>query len=323
MVSNNAPHRLPDLEGWAIFAKVVEAGSFARAAAELGLSKATVSKAISRLEERLGTRLLHRTARRLSLTGAGRAAAESAARLVAEAEAAEAEAVSQSMEPHGVVRLAVPMSFGLRHLAPLLPELIARFPKLSVDLHLSDAVVDLVGEGFDLALRIAALPASSLKVRRICTVRRILVGSPAYFARHGRPEHPRDLEGHPCLGYAYLPVPDRWRFVDSGGEVVTVTPSGPLRANNADALTPMLLAGQGLAVQPEFMVWQDLASGVLEPALTGWSMPDLSLNIVLPPGGLRPARVTAVVEFLAARLAAAPWATPSAAPWAGAAEGVS
>lgn len=302
------PQRLPDLEAWAIFAKVVEVGSFARAAADLNLSKATVSKAIGRLELRLGTRLLNRTARHLSLTAAGRAAAVSAWRLLAEAEAAEAEALSQSVEPQGVVRLAAPMSFGLRHVAPLLPELLETFPKLSIDLHLADAQVDLLADGFDLALRIASLPASSLKMRRICTVRRMLVGAPAYFARAGRPEHPRDLNSHRCLGYAYLPAPDRWRFVNAAGEVETVTPSGPLRANNADALTPMLLAGQGIAVQPEFMVWQDLAAGRLERALSGWSMPDVDLSILLPPGGLKPARVTVVVDFLAARLAAAPWA---------------
>ncbi|WP_238121734.1 MULTISPECIES: LysR family transcriptional regulator [unclassified Xanthobacter] len=308
MVSISIPQRLPDLEAWAIFAKVVEVGSFARAAADLNLSKGTVSKAIGRLELRLGTRLLNRTARHLSLTAAGRAAAVSAGRLLAEAEAAEAEALSQSVEPQGVVRLAAPMSFGLRHVAPLLPELLEIFPKLSIDLHLADAQVDLLADGFDLALRIASLPASSLKMRRICTVRRMLVGAPAYFARAGRPEHPRDLNSYRCLGYAYLPAPDRWRFVNAAGEVETVTPSGPLRANNADALTPMLLAGQGIAVQPEFMVWQDLAAGRLERALSGWSMPDVDLSILLPPGGLKPARVTVVVDFLAARLAAAPWA---------------
>lgn len=308
MVSNSAPKRLPDLEGWAIFAKVVEAGSFAAAAAELGLAKATVSKAVARLEERLGTRLLHRTARRLALTAAGRAAAESAARLLGEAEAIEAAVVLQSVEPHGVVRLAAPMSFGVRHVAPLLPELLERFPKIAVDLHLSDAQVDLVGDGFDLALRIAALPSSSLKARRICAVRRLLVGAPAYFARHGRPQHPRELEAHSCLGYAYLPAPDRWRFLNRDGDEVSVVPKGPLRANNADALAPLLLAGHGLAVQPEFMVWQDLASGRLEQAMADWWMPPVDLNIVLPPGGLRPARVTAVVDFLVAGLASAPWA---------------
>ncbi len=300
--------RLPDLEAWAVFATVVEAGSFSHAARELGLSKATVSKAISRLEERLGARLLHRSSHRLLLTETGRAASATAARMLAEAETVEAEVLSRSAEPRGLVRISAPMSFGVAHLAPLVPALLADLPQVSIDLHLSDAEVDLVGEGFDLAIRVAILEDSSLRVRRICSVRRILVGAPGYFAGMGHPAHPRDLGQHRCLCYAHPPAPDRWRFQDAAGEAVTVTPSGPLRINNGDAIAPSVLAGLGLAVQPEFIVWRDLVEGRLERTMPGWSIADLSLSLVTPPGGLRPRRVTAVMEFLATRLATAPWA---------------
>ncbi len=293
---------LPDFEGLAIFARVAEARSFAGAAADLALSKATVSKAVARLEQRLGARLFNRTSRRLALTDLGRSLAVRAAALLADAEGVEADAQAQSAAPRGRVRLAAPMSFGLRKVAPLLSDFHTLYPDVQVDLHLSDALVDVIGEGFDVALRIGVLADSSLRARRLCAVRRLVVGAPDYFDRRGRPAHPADLACHACLGYAYLATPDIWRFSRADGEAISIRPSGPLCVNNADALTPALLAGMGLAVQPDFIVAEALAAGTLEAVMTDWSMADSALYLVTPPGGPRPARVEVLVDFLAARL---------------------
>jgi DNA-binding transcriptional LysR family regulator len=295
--------RLPDFEGLAIFAKVVEMRSFAAAAAELALSKATVSKAVSRLEERLGARLFNRTSRRLALTDAGHKLSERAARLLLDGEAAENEALAQSVAPRGLVRLAVPMTFGVKAVAPILPKFLAQYPEVAIELHLSDAMVDLIGEGFDAGLRIASLPDSSLIARRLCPMPRYTVASSAYLERHGRPTHPMHLAQHQCLGYTYLSTPNVWHYTNAAGEQVSVRPAGPLRVNNGEALMPALLAGLGIADLPDFIVGDALASGEVEIILRDWKQTEGSVHLVTPPGGPRPARVEVLADFLAKHLA--------------------
>jgi DNA-binding transcriptional LysR family regulator len=291
--------RLPDFEGLAIFAKVVELRSFAGAASELSLSRATVSKAVTRLEQRLGARLFNRTSRRLALTDAGQKLSEHAARLLADGEAAENEALAQSVAPRGLVRLAVPMTFGVKAVASILPAFLAQYPDVAIDLHLSDAMVDLIGEGFDLGLRIASLPDSSLIARRLCAMPRYTVAAPGYLKRHGKPTHPMHLAQHRCLGYAYLSTPDIWHYTNSKGEQASVRPAGPLRVNNGEALMPALLAGLGIADLPEFIVADAIASGEIEAILKDWKQTEGALHLVMPPGGPRPARVEVLADFLA------------------------
>lgn len=299
--------RLPDLEALAIFAKVAETQSFSGAADQLALSKATVSKAVTRLEHQLQTTLLHRTSRRFALTDAGRSLAARAAHMLAEAEGAVSEALDMSVTPRGLVRLAAPMSFGMAYVAPALPQFLATHPDVSIDLHLSDEVIDLVGGGFDCALRIAALADSSLTARKLRPVNRLLVASPSYLAQRGRPTHPDDLNRHACLCYAYMPTPDVWRFSNAAGQEVVVRPRGPLRANNSDALTASLCAGLGLFPQPDFIAWKDVADGRLETVMTDWRLPPIALHLVAPSSGPRPARVTALMDYLAKTFSAPLW----------------
>ena len=294
--------KMPDFEGLALFAKVAEEQSYAGAARAAGISVATVSRAVSRLEDRLGGRLFNRTSRQLALTEFGLRVVDGAARAYREAEAAEDAARELSRLPRGTVRLAVPMSFGLRWVAPLLPELFRLYPEIAVDLHLSDTFVDLVGEGFDAALRIATLPDSSLVARRLLPVTLLLVAAPSYLARHGRPAHPQGLKAEHCLGYAYRARQGVWRFKGPGGEDATVVPAGPLRVTNADALLPTLLAGCGVAELPDFIVAEYLADGRLEALLPDWHLPGGVVSFVTPSAQARPAKVEAVAEFFTARL---------------------
>src|SRR5258707_2545212 len=276
---------LPDLQSWAIFAKVAETGSFASAAGEFGISGATVSKALQRLEARIGERLIHRTSRRFALTETGRVLAVRAARILAESEAAEAEAQDKSAAPRGRVRLAAPMSFGLRHVAPAMPAFLAAYPEISVDLQLDDRIVDLVAGGIDIALRIADLPDSSLIARRLCPVRRWVVGTPDYFVRHGTPQRPRDLKNHACLAYSYLASGESWRFTNGAGIEEAVTVKGPLSATNAEALSYALEAGAGIALQPDFLAWEAVRDGRLVVVLQDWSALPMTINLMTPAGG--------------------------------------
>ncbi len=304
--------RLPDLEAWAIFAKVADLGSFARTAEELRLSKPTVSKAISRLEARLRIPLLHRTSRQVTLTENGRAVLERARRILAEGEAAEAETHAQAEQPCGLVRMTAPMSFGMQQLGPLLPDFLETYPDVTVDLHLSDAQEDMIAKGFDLALRIASLPDSSLRARKLCEVQRPIVASPAYLERNGYPKHPRDLQKHKGIFYSNQARPDVWRLRHARhGEWEGQIP-GRLITNNADVVVPALVAGMGIAIQPLFSVWRELEEGSLVEILPGWELTPINLYLVTPPSALRPSKVKVLVDFLAERLVGLAWASTTA-----------
>ncbi|WAL82928.1 LysR family transcriptional regulator [Pandoraea sp. XJJ-1] len=302
--------KLPDFEGLAMFAKVAEEGSFAAAAREMGVSVATVSRGVARLEDRLGARLLNRTSRQLALTEFGRTLCEKAGEIYRQAEAAEGAARELSVQPRGLVRLAVPMSFGLRWVAPLMPEFFRRYPDVQVDLHLADSTVDLVAEGFDAALRIAALPDSALVARRLCAVTQYVVASPAYLAREGRPVHPRELVDRPCMSYAYRARSDVWRFTNDAGDEEPVMPTGPLRVTNSDALLPMLLEGLAIAELPEFIAGEYLSDGRLEAILTDWSLTKGGLYFVTPSARARPAKVSALSDYFAEHLSEPTWRWP-------------
>jgi len=299
-----------------MFAKVAEERSFAGASKAMGVSVATVSRAVTRLEERLGGRLFNRTSRRLALTDYGRALAERASKIYTEAEEAEDIAREASSRPRGLVKLSAPLSFGTRWVAPLLPEFFRRYPDVAVDLHLTDVHIDLIGEGFDAAIRIAVMEDSSLVARLIVPVRRFVVASPTYIARYGRPQHPHDLGAHRCLSYLNRAKRDIWRFTHrKTGEECRITPTGPLRGTTTEALLPTVLEGLAITELPEFAATQYFREKQLEPILADWRLPEGGMYFVTPTARARPAKVSALADFLIAELTDARWTAEAVMGW--------
>ncbi len=288
--------RFADIE---TFVAVVDLGSFSAAAERLGTAKSAVSRRVAQLEGRLGARLLNRTTRRLSLTDAGRALHERAKRILSDLEEAEGEVAHAEAALRGRLKVATPLSFGLLHLGPALEDFLIQHPELEVELDLNDRQVDLVSEGFDLALRIGQLTDSSLIARRISTVRRVTVASPDYLARHGTPQHPGELDRHHGLRYTNVPRQDAWSYVDAQGRPVRPRVPDRLAANNGELLADAAERGLGIAVQPTFMVHEALREGRLRAVLTDWTLAEQGMYLVYPPGRFLSQRVRAFSDHLA------------------------
>ena len=296
--------RLADIEA---FTAVVASGSFSAAAERLGITKSVVSRRINRLESHLGTRLIRRTTRRLSLTEAGRHFYERAVRILADLEEAEQSVTRESSALRGTIRLAAPLSFGLYHLSQALAEFLERHPAIELDLDLNDRHVNLVEEGFDLALRIGDLEDSSLVARRLGTIRHATCASPDYLRRHGEPRHPEELAQHIGLQYAHVTPRRLWRFVAPDGRIVVARPHIRIRSNNGDALAQAAAAGLGITTAPTFILSRYVQAGALVPILRDYLHPETGIHAVYPPGRLAPRRVRALADHLAARFGNEPY----------------
>jgi len=297
---------MKNLVGMAIFARVAEAKSFSEAARRLGLSKSMVSKEVTKLEKSLGARLLNRTTRKLSLTEIGAAFYEHCARVVREAEEAELVVGRLHGEARGVLKLTTPVAFGTLHIAPALPEFLARYPDVSIDLTISDRVFDLAEEGYDLSVRIASELPPNVVARRLANVNRVVCATPDYFARHGIPRVPKDLAGHNCLVYTHANPDSVWRFRASGAQVV-VPVTGNLTLNDDEALWQAVLGGLGISLLPTFIVGKDLQAGRLQAVLADYVPSERGLHAVYLPNRHLSAKVRVFIDFLVARFVAPPY----------------
>ena len=297
---------MDNLADVAVFVRVVERGSFTRAAGKLELSTSQVSKCVNRLERSLGARLLHRTTRRLSLTEAGAALFEASRSAIERIEEAEGAVAQFQSEPRGRLRVSAPMSFGILHLGPAISEFARAHPRVTLDMRLDDRFVNLVEEGVDVAVRIGALTDSSLVARRVATTSTLVCAAPSYLAERGEPEAPEDLASHDCLLYSYLATANVWRFAARDGREIPVAVSGSFRINNGIVLAEAAAAGHGILMAPAFYVAPMLRAGRLKRILARYALPDLGIHAVYPQRSQVPPKVRAFVDFLVKRFGRRP-----------------
>jgi len=294
----------------AAFVRAVEHGGFSAAARDLGLTPSAVSKLVTRLEARLGVRLLNRTTRRIALTPEGEAFFHRSQRILSDIEEAENEAASFRARPRGMLRMNVGTAFGMHQLAPALPEFLARYPEMQVELAVTDRIVDLIEEGADLGIRTGTLADSSLVARRICDLERVICATPGYLRAHGTPAHPDDLRSHNCLRLAGLPALWRWPF-DTREGVRLVEVTGNATASDAETLLRLALAGVGIVRIVDAVAGEALADGRLVPVLAkSHHVEPVPMHAVYPQGRHRSPKVAAMVDFLVERFAHAPWRAP-------------
>ena len=293
--------------GMQVFARVAALGSLSAAARSLGMSQTMATKHVAALEGRLGVKLLHRTTRRLTLTEAGRTYLDAVERILGEVDDADAEAAAGALEVRGTLRLNVPVSFGIREIAPLIPAFLQSHPAVSIDLGLNDRQVDLIEEGWDLAVRIGDMASSSLAARRLAACRTVLCAAPCYLSEKGTPRTIADLALHNCLGYTLSRTvgAGRWQF--GSGRKISVPVSGTLTANNGDALIIAAIAGQGIVYTPTFLVSREIAAGLLLPIQLDQAPVDLDGIFAVYPASRRPpAKVRAFIDFLVSRFGSVP-----------------
>lgn len=294
----------PSMASIPVFVAVVEAESFTRAAAKLGLTKSAVSRRVSDLEEELGVQLLHRTTRSLSLTEAGERYLEHARTALSEALAAEDAATELQRVPSGRLRINTPMSFGRLHVAPAIPDFLERYPDIHVDMTMEDRVVDLIEGRYDLAIRVGTLPDSSLVARKLAPSSTVLCASPEYVKKHGEPHTPEELLDHNCLLYAYFSEANEWTFVRDT-ERTSIRVSGSYQVNNSEALRDAVMQGSGVSRIPTFIVGPDIAKGDLVRLLDDYVMPSQDIYAVWPERRHLPTKVRVFIDYLTERIGGA------------------